>query len=364
MATRSKSFLSRPLAMRLLTGCLAGMSLSVFAQEDTFRGDPSRYTFIPISSSTDDWLRHFRLGAMVGMNITAKFGLSGGYPFGTPFPKGVYSDGYVLPDKTGDPTYTSNWGYDNASQYNAAKGTLTFSSASSYQLNNNVQSSDDGYFPGLDMAYGGNLWYWKHARVGWEIGFGLLPINITDRNAYGIKVSQTSYIYNVGSIIVPTAPYSGGPSGLGPIINSQNPTTSTANGLEGTLGGSRTLDVMLYTLRLGPTFYWDISQKFSASFGLGPAVGLASGELDYNDIITVSGQTVSTRNSGSVSATDFTFGGYVNGTLLYHVDDRADLYLGVQYMPMGSADFNGGGRQAQLQLDGQIYISAGINWPF
>ena len=54
----------------------------------------------------------------------------------------------------------------------------------------------------------------------------------------------------------------------------------------------------------------------------------------------------------------------MNGTLLYHLDDSADLYLGVQYMPMGSADFNGGGRQAQLELDGQIYISVGINWPF
>jgi hypothetical protein len=120
---------------------------------------------------------------------------------------------------------------------------------------------------------------------------------------------------------------------------------------------------MLYTLRLGPTFYWDISQKFSASFGVGPAVGLASGELDYNDVITVLNGPP-TYNNGHISATDFTFGGYVNGTLLYHLDESADLYLGVQYMPMGSADFNGGGRQAQLQLDGQVYISVGINWPF
>ena len=30
------------------------------------------------------------------------------------------------------------------------------------------------------MAYGDNLWYWKHARVGWELGFDLLPISITD----------------------------------------------------------------------------------------------------------------------------------------------------------------------------------------
>ena len=59
-----------------------------------------------------------------------------------------------------------------------------------------------------------------------------------------------------------------------------------------------------------------------------------------------------------------TFGGYVNATFMYHVTDDADIYLGAQYMPMENADFSGGGRQAQLNLGGQVYISAGINWPF
>jgi hypothetical protein len=364
MAPPAKSPWGNALVIRLLAGCLAGVGLGAQAQEDTFGGDPSRNAFIPIPSNTDDWLRHFRLGAMVGMNISAKFGLSGNNPFGVNPTPGVYADGYVLPDKSGDSKYTSDWGYTSASQYNAANGTLTFHNTASYTLGNDVQSSDDGFFPGLDMAYGGNLWYWKHARIGWEVGFGLLPINITDRSTYQVSVNQNAYAYNVGSLVLPTAPYSGngGPNGVGPIISTQNPKETTTTGAQGTLGGSRSLDVMLYTLRLGPTFYWDISQKFSASFGIGPAVGLASGELDYNDVITVGG--VSSHNSGSISATDFTYGGYVNGTLLYHLSDSADLYLGAQYMPMGSADFNGGGRSAQLELSGQVYISIGINWPF
>jgi hypothetical protein len=64
---------------------------------------------------------------------------------------------------------------------------------------------------------------------------------------------------------------------------------------------------------------------------------------------------------------DVVFGGNVNATLLYHTEDKArpvDLYISAQYMPLGSADFSQGGRDARLDLSGQIYISAGVNWPF
>ena len=60
-----------------------------------------------------------------------------------------------------------------------------------------------GPFPGFDMAYGDNLWYWKHARVGWELGFGLLPINITDNSTLPASVNQLTYTFNTGGIVVP-----------------------------------------------------------------------------------------------------------------------------------------------------------------
>jgi hypothetical protein len=61
------------------------------------------------------------------------------------------------------------------------------------------------------------------------------------------------------------------------------------------------------------------------------------------------------------------FGGYVNAAVMYHVQDlgrNADFYVSFQYMPMGDATFGSGGREGQLNLGGQVYISAGINWPF
>jgi hypothetical protein len=46
------------------------------------------------------------------------------------------------------------------------------------------------------------------------------------------------------------------------------------------------------------------------------------------------------------------------------VTENADIYIGAQYMPMANVDFNGNGRQSQLELGGQLYLSVGINWPF
>jgi len=86
------------------------------------------------------------------------------------------------------------------------------------------------------------------------------------------------------------------------------------------------------------------------------------GNYNYSETITAGGNTI--RNSGKINGTDFVFGGYVNGTLLYHLQNNGDLYLGVQYMPMTDATISGGGRQGRLNLDGQLNFSIGLNWPF
>jgi hypothetical protein len=75
--------------------------------------------------------------------------------------------------------------------------------------------------------------------------------------------------------------------------------------------------------------------------------------------------TTSASSKGQVDATDLVYGGYANAMLLYHVPkENGDLYLGAQFMSLGNATISGGGRQGQLNLGGQIYITAGINWPF
>jgi hypothetical protein len=213
------------------------------------------------------------------------------------------------------------------------------------------------------MAYGGNLFYLGRARIGWDLGFGLLPISITDKSSMSASVNQSIYTFNTGTIIVPGAPYQGGPSGIGPTIKTNIISVSSGTNNTGTLNGSQTLEVMLYTVRLGPSVYWDLNEHFGLSASAGPAIGIVSGDYKFDEIVSASG--VSARNHGQIGATDLVYGGYVNTTFMYHVpNEKADIYVGAQFMSLGNANFSGGGREASLKLGGQVYISAGINWPF
>ena len=319
-----------------------------------------------VSAKDDDWTRHFRFGALVGLNISASFNERGLFNLpGNNAANGIYDDGYVRDDQTGNAGgYTSYWGYDNPSQYNAAAQTLTLHRTTSYNTTGNSRD-DGGPFVGFEMAYGGNLWYWQHIRLGWELGFGLLPISITDHQSFTATVNQSVYSFSTGGIVVPNAPYQGGSSGVGPLIPANPPIPSTQTFPDGIVTGKRTLDVLLYTVRLGPSFYWDLTENMSLSASAGPAVGIVSGSYSYDE--TISSGTSSAHNTGSFGSTDVVYGGYVNALLMYHIVDNnrnADLYIGAQFMPLGDATFSSGGRNVQLNLGGQLYLSAGINWPF
>jgi hypothetical protein len=322
----------------------------------------NRLLGIQVVSEEDAWTRHLRIGAMVGLNISANFntrgtfGISGGNPA-----QGIYDDGYVRVDNTGNAFgETGYWGYDNASQL--AGSTLALHHTSSYTARDRSEESGE-VFPGFDMAYGVNLWDWRHGKIGWDFGFGLLPLNITDHHPMTASVNQTSFTFSTGSILVPVAPYQGGFDRTGePTIPATVLSTSSSVIPNGTVTDSRQLDVTLYTLRLGPTVYWDMNQYLGLSVSGGPALGIVSGDFDYNETITAGGLSI--RNKGSFGDTDLVYGGYVNASLMCHMAEKSDFYMGVQYLPLGNATISRGGREGRLNLGGQVCISAGFNWPF
>jgi hypothetical protein len=344
-----------------LACCFLGVAPGVQAQPEV-EGKVDSASFVRIPADTDDWTRHFRIGALVGMNISASFSTSGsafGISGNDPA-NGLFDDGYVRTDQTGNAGgYTSYWGYNNASQYSAANNTLAMHAATAFSTSGSA-NADGGAFPGFEMAYGDNLWYWKHARVGWELGLGLLPINISENSSMLAKVTQTTFTFNTGGIVIPTAPYQGGPGGTGPILSTAY--TSTNSTTAGTVASSQSLDVMLYTMRLGPSFYWDLTDHIGMSLGAGPAIGIVSGNYKYDETIIAGG--VSARNAGQIGGTDAVLGGYVNAAVMYHAVDNGDIFVGAQYMPMEDATISGGGREGRLNLGGQLYLSIGINWPF
>jgi hypothetical protein len=338
---------ANPAALRWLC-CLA--ALTVAARPAQGQGD-------------DDWTRHFRVGTQIGLNIKADFSMSSGSFQISGKQPGIYDDGYVLVDQTGNAQgYTSYWGYQNPSQYDPVSQTLSMHSATSFTYSGGGASGGFAPYVGFDMAYGGNLFRWGRTQIGWELGFGLLPIEIEDAHPLTVTVTRTVQSFNTGGIFMPTAPYNGGPSGIGPTIV-DTATAQPDDTVGGTVTGSRTLDVTLYNIRLGPTVYRPLGRRLAVEASGGFALGVVSGDYKFDETIVLADGS-SAVNTWKIGATDVVYGGYVNAVLLYHVVPNGDIYLGAQFMPLGNASVSSGGRQARLNLGSGVYFSGGINWPF
>lgn len=319
---------------------------------------------------TDDWTRNFRLGAQLLFNVKTEFSLNGPVSVNrqSPGPTGVagadhyFDDGYVRVDNTGNTGgLTSYWGYDNASQYNAAAQQLVMSSIGSYDVSQQ-KTVDGGVLPGLDVAYGSQIRDWGRTRLGWEVGYGFTPMDYKDSTTLNVTFNREMQAFSTGGLILPPAPYSGGPSGVGPQLLDLS-TGLPNQAVPGTVTGTRQLDVNLHALRAGVTLFWRFQPHWALSGSAGPAMGLVPGSYIYSETFNLSDGTTSPE-SGNMSHTDVVFGGYAAATLHYQVIPAADVYLGMQFMGLQSADFGNSQRVATLDLGATLALSLGVNWAF
>ncbi|MBC8096673.1 MAG: hypothetical protein H7Y43_12760, partial [Akkermansiaceae bacterium] len=130
-----------------------------------------------------DWARNFRVGVLAGFNIKADLKLKPGTFDIAGRKAGVYDDGYVHEDplNTVD-DFTSNWGREAGSIYNESAQTLTLHRTTSFNATEVVSGKQDDSFPvGFDMEYGGYPWRWDRMRLGFNLGFGFLPLNFSQK---------------------------------------------------------------------------------------------------------------------------------------------------------------------------------------
>jgi hypothetical protein len=319
------------------------------------------------AKAQDDWTKRFRIGVSVGFNINAEFSTGGAFAVpggGTGNPNDLnYDNGYVRLDDTGNAQgLTSYWGYEDASQYDPSANTLTYQGTTAFASQQGMASEDDSPFIGFDMAYGTRLTDWGDTAIGWELGFTLLPIKIQNTSSSPVFGKRSTYSFDTGGIIMPQAPYNGGASGTGPLINA-TPTEGPAEISAGTLNDSRELSSMLYNIRLGANARWHLTGRWSVGAGLGFSTGIVTSDYSFNEnIVYDSGGTL--NYSGSYRSTDFVFGGYGEAMIYWQAEKSGELYLGGQYIGMTNVNLDGQGRQATLDLNGGIYLTAGIHWAF
>jgi hypothetical protein len=309
-----------------------------------------------------DWTKHFRIGLQLAVNVKAEFTTAGTINLSSR--PGVYDDGYVLPDASGSesPT-TTNWGYNSAGQVNAADNTITFHRTDSYSINDSGSvTREDAPYIGMELAYGGPIHTWHHVFLGWEVGYSFLPIAISDKRNLAAFISGTEAVHDYDpSVTLPPKGYKGTFNGPGAAIN-LNGAVSTVD-FDGTITGPRTLDVGLHNFRFGPTIHFEFARHFAVEGSAGGVLGIVSGDYRFNETIYGSEGTVSNIR-GKFGTTDVVYGGYVNGLLLYHIEEHGDIYAGVQLTSMTDSDFSKGGRTARLDLGAAFSFLVGVNWPF
>ena len=335
--------------------------LALTASGQSNSGDSPERSFRLERLAADDWSHHVRLGALIGFNASATFKLNGdlGIVNGQP---GVYDDGYVRVDDTGNALgYTTFWGYDNASQLSGSTLTLTRTTSFSASSSSEVGS---GISPGLEFAYGDSYWRWGNTRIGWEFGFGWLMLGFHDSQTLPSTLSRVHDRFDASDLeVIPDAPY------FGPFISAGQPAIfadsigSTADAVAGTLEVSRKLDASLFTFKLGPSVCIGLAPRLGLYASAGPALGFVTGDFSYTE--TTSAGVGSSQNQGNVGVNSVVFGGYVNAVLAYHIpSENADIYVGAQYLPLGDVNVSSAGREARLDLSGQVMVSAGVNWRF
>lgn len=320
-----------------------------------------------------EWLRHFRIGGSVMMNVSTDFKTSGSFTLNTPPPSArggvTYDNGFVGPDKFNTQGLTSFWGYNDSSQVNNAAKTLTFQRTESFSASGFNKVDDTPL--GFDMVYAGTFREWEHVAIGGEFGFGLNVFQTRDRHPMAATLNQSSDQYDIsgfptdtsGNVVIPSAPYIGPESGVqGQLL----PTTSTSLGQStatGTVGGSRSLDGILYNFRVGPTVRWEFWPRWTLNGSAGGVLGIFDAEYHFNESISAT-PTSSVNTSGKFGATDLKYGGYAGAVVMYDTGNYWEAYLGTYFMSLQDGKISSGGREAIMHLGAAISITAGINWTF
>jgi len=351
---------------------LAGAAASA---QQTQPSQPGDYIYL-------DSTNRLTLSMRYGLNISSKFkGIGNAYTTGSLYgrsrttPDGDpynYDNGYVLPDSTGNGSgFTSYWGYDNASQVNAAgfpANTIAFDRTQAAAPT--PASGDRSQLPGIELTYD-HQWGvkedWHHLRYGWEAAANYMKISMQSDSSSLVDLVTTTTAYSYQGASPPAAPYQGPFAGSGFVLDVPPiyPTTSGAPVVTATAPFTSHDEFTghLFGFRLGPYLELPVSERIDVRLGAGVAAGLVYSTDHWKETLTLpSSLTISAAGGGN--GLDLLWGGYAGLDASYQFSDHWGLDIGAQFQDLGVFNHSYQGRQVQLDLSRSLFIEAGISYTF
>ena len=314
----------------------------------------------PFAGRTQDLPEHlnrFSFGPMLGLNFKAGFynnnSINPGPAAGVA--NHTYDDGYVRVDSSGDAGgLTGNWGYRNASQFNASADAMQF-----HDLQTGASSATD------DPQFGGEIIYQRvlgtlpimHGDWGLETGFGYTKIDIRQNLSGTAPVITDSFPLN--GVIPPGAGYQGTAQGPGALLG-DTPSRSVTSA---TLAGYERLSGQSFNLRLGPFAEWYFTSKISLAASAGLTLAPTTIDYDFSETALLAGGGTLVAG-GHSSTTKLLYGPYVGGMLSYDFNDGWGVFVGARFQNLNGITQSIGDHTARLGQGATLYATAGISWRF
>ncbi len=221
----------------------------------------------------------------------------------------TYNDGYIHPDTgTGIDGHTAFFGFDNSSQvqgnsilFHGDGGTLDTLSESTPNADGSTNLR--GFAPVFQATWLGREFRRGKdvIRAGISADLSLLGTNaernplthVGEWNRYQLDVTDR---YSVNTSGLPSAPYHGDDSGLGPVIGATPDKRQTdATLLEHhayDVVAHQNLDLLLTAISFGPTVEWEHGQRFAVQASMGLALNLASWDASQIETINMDGHAI------------------------------------------------------------------------
>ncbi len=295
---------------------------------------------------------------------SARLSLSSGQssPNGNPY---NYSDGYVLPDVSGNAGgQTWNWGYNNSSQISGNTILMHQTAAAG-----NVSSSDstDLSNPGWggELIYDRELGSRGNLHFGFEsaVNYANLSLHASGSGTGDIIQTTDAYAFNSGTT-PPVAPYQGTFNGPGFLIGS-SPANSSATVMAGAanITTSQKLDADLWGIRLGPYLDFPVDERVELALSGGLALGLLNASASWTETVNMAGSGPLSASGGGHDL-GLLWGGYVGANLSWQLSKHWDAEAGAQYQYLGIYRHAFGGSDVELNLTRSIFVTLGISYSF
>jgi hypothetical protein len=266
------------------------------------------------------------------------------------------------------------WGYDNASQYNAAANTFAFHNYTASGIPSEQSGGSNPYL-NVELTYNRELFVkedWHNTSFGIEAAVSYMPISFNSGGTFNnvfVTTTTTTYGFGLPAGLEPGPGYPGSvddyygtPGSPVLVVPVPPPPGVPATAPGGTFSAYEHFDGNFFGFRLGPYVEYPFTDKLSLHLSAGLAAGLLYDHASWQETLVSGG--VTTSNSGSGNDTDVLWGGYVSLQAQWQLNQRWGVEVGGQFQDLGKYNNNSSGREVELDFSRAIFVHLGVSYSF